>query len=1207
MWLGRNARPTKENKMKRTVIALFLVLLLIFTFAACKGNEPDNSDKDTNAGTDSSSGTTCTRHVYGEWEVVTPATCFEKGLEARYCLNCDLKISRLSDKAPHDSAPMPDVAATCYLDGSTGGMRCKVCSAITEQPTTISKETAHKLDTILSESHPNFSSAGKGKFECSICKTTVEKTYDKLSPHVLTKNDIYSVEFNNDYNPAKDNGYMLFDGNTNTPGIFSTGSDWFGYVGDTITITFKNEIIIKDLYVYLAGNDTYGEVSIINTSGGKNTYRVNATQDSYGGDGQEVKIFTDKAYSIIQIQIKVTGIKWDDYRTFKVSELKVNAAPRVGELSHKHQSREDAQVVTEATCSSNGKTDRYCWCGGIYTWNTAKVDHKYNTYDEEKSVKATCISDGKTVYKCQWCTRTVEETVKSKGHVYAKLIECTATPTTSSQGKGTFMCVGCNLTQEKTMAALAIEEINHLRVSQIGTLSVTLKFNIYGEAPSYEVRYSTSEITSSNFNSATLVNATVTGTREITAVIPLSVGTGSYYVAIRPYSGTNYGEIKYVRVGGADKEIPIDYEKATVYSGEVLNSFAYLFDNNTETRLSKIFNNSTADQYDGTNLQGTNLSPIIDLEYEHYVSKIRLYYGTDTGKSVKVRWSETPVDFMAEDSAWDGVASITTASGWNDVTIGVKTRYIQIIFKDGEAPYEVEAYGYQSGEGDEIATEIKNKPTIGQMMGMCGFVAIGSGNTPVDSVICSTVLREYHNFGWSYVANNYGGKASVFNWSMGNFDEKYLEYRSAGINVIPCIQWQIGQKQTISYKVDSNGNPLRLNGELIRATFWERFDPDTYFVYADNVFAFAARYGSNNSSELYAIASQQTAGTTVVGANVIEWIELGNEPDGSWNGINHYSSAYQLAAATSAAYDGHCATMKQQLSNGYHLGGKNADPNIKLALAGVSGVANEYITAICYWQKANRADGKTAFDAFNVHQYMSKAIEIDGYTVYVGMSPEEANLKGTLSQLVSIRNKYYPEKEVWITEFGWDTNQSYATVNSAHAYGNYTGRQVQAMWLTRAYLILSSMGIDKATMYMCEDTGIEEEAVGKFGSSGVIGYEYDANGNVKEVKKDSYYYLYTLKNTLGDYTFYREIESYDENVMIYEYKNYAGKSAYAAWCKTSDGTVSENYQLMIDGSKATLVENVYGDIDGVKTSLVADEFGYVTINVSENPVYVVVE
>jgi hypothetical protein len=39
------------------------------------------------------------------------------------------------------------------------------------------------------------------------------------------------------------------------------------------------------------------------------------------------------------------------------------------------------------------------------------------------------------------------------------------------------------------------------------------------------------------------------------------------------------------------------------------------------------------------------------------------------------------------------------------------------------------------------------------MMGMCGFVAGGGGNTPIDSVACTGVLREYHNFGWSYTGN----------------------------------------------------------------------------------------------------------------------------------------------------------------------------------------------------------------------------------------------------------------------------------------------------------------------------------------------------------------------------------------------------------------------------------------------------------------------
>ena len=301
-------------------------------------------------------------------------------------------------------------------------------------------------------------------------------------------------------------------------------------------------------------------------------------------------------------------------------------------------------------------------------------------------------------------------------------------------------------------------------------------------------------------------------------------------------------------------------------------------------------------------------------------------------------------------------------------------------------------------------------------------------------------------------------------------------------------------------------------------------------------------------------------------------------------------------------------------TGGYHLGLKNADPNFRGAMAGVSAVSNEYITAMCYWMKANRADGKVSFDAFNVHCYMTKQITLsNGSKTYVGISPEEAGIVNTLSQLISIRDKYYPEKEVWLTEFGWDTNQSYATINSSHAYENkdtgvsYTGRQVQAMWLTRTYLLLSAIGIDKATMYMCEDCGVEEVSVGKFGTSGVIGFRYNANGDVVEFKKDSYYYLYTLKNTLGDYTFNTKIEAYDENVMIYEYKTAEGKTAYAVWCSTSDGSVANNYQLKIDGTSARLIEAEYGDIDGVETKLTADNLGYVSVNVSENPIYIIVD
>jgi hypothetical protein len=163
------------------------------------------------------------------------------------------------------------------------------------------------------------------------------------------------------------------------------------------------------------------------------------------------------------------------------------------------------------------------------------------------------------------------------------------------------------------------------------------------------------------------------------------------------------------------------------------------------------------------------------------------------------------------------------------------------------------------------------------------------------------------------------------------------------------------------------------------------------------------------------------------------------------------------------------------------------------------------------------------------------------------------------------------------------------------------------MWLTRTYLLLSAIGIDKATMYMCEDCGVEEESVGKYGTAGVIGFKYDDSGKTVEFKKESYYYLYTLKNTLGDYTFNQKIEAYEDNVMIYQYKTAEGKVAYAVWCPTSDGTVVKDYQLGIGGSSATLVQNENGDIDGTQSTLKADNLGYVTIDISEKPIYIVVD
>lgn len=1135
----------------------------------------------------------------------TRPTCQSVGYtEKRECRTCGTIIAESVEipKLDHIAVIDKEVKATCDSTGLTEGSHCLTCNEVIVAQKVVEKDKSnHVYESFATVSKsPSFSSSGSGSIVCSRCHATQSITFNKLVSSKLTKEDIYSIE-TDIYNAAYDNRWKLVDGNINTSNLWVSGDDWFGDKGDVLVITLKQEMALTDMKIYTAGNYTYGKIRVKDSAGNVTFEKtIIANGAAYGGAGQEHKLFSGSNKKAYTVEIEIGDIK--GVGTFKVSEVEMHGASYDTRLSHTHDYREFIGTVKAATCQQKGAEAYECFCGLLKQIETEKSGHAYETLKSETA--ATCVQNGSKVYECD-CGATNTVTIEAKGHVFHKLVECIAEPTASRAGRAIFKCNNCNLTEERELSPTPIADARYLRVYSIENGTVVLRLNVYGDMPSFEVRYSTDNITEENYSSAETIKAAIEGEGLVTITIKLDAGLDKgYYVAVLPYIGDNRGEISTVRVGGSG-EIPISYEKAQVYHGEVLNSFRSLFDEDITTRLGVIF----PDSGDTAELYGSNLAPIIDLEYMHYVTKVNLYY-SEAGSSVTVRWSDSPLDFMSDNLLWDGYKEAISQQGWNEILVNAKARYIQIIFKDGYSPYEVEAYGYQCGEGDEISTEKPSTlPLLGDMIGMCGFVAGGGGHTPIEHVSAAGVLREYHNFGWSYLPSRYGAQSNVFTstW-MGNFDYEYRAYKEAGLNVIPCIQWNLGNEETISYKVDENNLPVYSNGELVRSTFWERFNPHTYFVFADNVFAFSARYGSNSSPYLFETMKKHCSDVPSVGQGTIEWIELGNEPDGSWNGIHNYLSAYQLAAATSAAYDGHCGTMVTPSTDGYHLGGKNADANIKLALAGVSGVSNEYITALCYWMKANRQDGKAAFDAFNVHHYMTKQIELpNGSTAYVGISPEEANLAGLLSDLIEIRDKYYPEKEVWITEFGWDTNQSYATTTSAHAYGEYTGRQVQAMWLTRAYLLLSAVGIDKADMYMAHDTGVEEISVGKYNTCGVIAFEYDENGEKVQVKKDSYYYIYTLKNTLGDYRFDSEIEAYDDNVMVYKYKTDDGKTAYALWCKTSDGTKVDNYQLAIDSDSATLVEAVYGDIDGSCKTVFADQYGYVSVNVSENPVYIVVE
>lgn len=549
----------------------------------------------------------------------------------------------------------------------------------------------------------------------------------------------------------------------------------------------------------------------------------------------------------------------------------------------------------------------------------------------------------------------------------------------------------------------------------------------------------------------------------------------------------------------------------------------------------------------------------IDLFAEHYVKYIYVYFDNE-GCNLKL---ETGTPFAYENQ----VRLESSLVGWNKIEINEKTRYIDLTYQNGKSPSEVMIYGYQTGEPDKVNEERHNYKTFDYFLGINGNTE--DYNSRVARVMCAPYLRDYINWAWFYDLSRYPLPGTQLSVGFSNiYDGQYLNLNKFGVEPVPCFMF---------------GGEVKISGIDSRL-------PEAYAMYGELLFQIGVRYGNNplNTEEVVALSNSNAI--KIYNKNVIKWIEAGNEPNGEGN--NGFTP-YEIAALTSTAYDGHCSTVKSTNKSG--IGVKNADPNLKMAMAGLAGVGTRYIKAMAHWMRFNRADGSLGLDAFNVHTYCRKTVTYNGYTFSYGVCPEVGNITGELKNLAEFRDKYYPSIELWLTEFGWDTNQSYETENSCHAYGEFTARELQAMWLVRAYFMFASVGVDRCAMYMCSDLGYEETAVGKYGTSGIIAY----NGEYK----DSYYYIYTLRNTMGDMYFAEIIDSGNENVWIYRFENGKGKSCYAVWCPTMDSVEVDNYKLIIDGDNATMVEFANKSKEGISTRLTVEN-KTVTVGVSERPVLI---
>ena len=299
--------------------------------------------------------------------------------------------------------------------------------------------------------------------------------------------------------------------------------------------------------------------------------------------------------------------------------------------------------------------------------------------------------------------------------------------------------------------------------------------------------------------------------------------------------------------------------------------------------------------------------------------------------------------------------------------------------------------------------------------------------------------------------------------------------------------------------------------------------------HADWLYHFTARYGNNvftsNRANQIIFPKLHPNESLVTGLGQLQFIENWNEPD-KWWFLGSYPSTYfspvEYAAMTSADFDGHMQTLSliPDPDDGNVMistvGAKNADPNVKFVLAGLADLNLDYIDTMRHWFNQNRsasaAHGFYPFDALNFHHYSN-----DNDNGGIGISPEQDYLKNRLETVVNYRDLHFPGKEVWLSEFGYDTDDVSDRRVPENGIGDYDQKEVQGQWLVRSFLEIAAAGVDRAYMFELRDacTG---SSCNTFQSSGLL-----LSDQYNFQPKKSWYYVGTMKNVLDGMHFTNDL------------------------------------------------------------------------------------
>ncbi len=574
---------------------------------------------------------------------------------------------------------------------------------------------------------------------------------------------------------------------------------------------------------------------------------------------------------------------------------------------------------------------------------------------------------------------------------------------------------------------------------------------------------------------------------------------------------------------------------------------------------------------------------VVDLVARYQVKEIWIY---DRSSAQDSLWLST-----GSLRKWDQVAALRTNGllqkrGWKKIEVGRNTRFVQITFSSpATAITEMVLYGSRA---DSAALPGIPETTDWQV-GKTGRFTSKSLNRflGVNYIIEEEPrwLKPFHYSRLYNVALDYDtdtiheGKEVRFNMlHYGQYDAARNKY----VFLIDTLQkinngniWY--SVRGVSQKMSQLGF-----GEKDRPLDRPGMDAErssSYSRHARMMWNLAAFFGFTrvDTNKLSLSHHPLTSGR-----GRMHLFENGNEEDAWWEG-KKYGDPVSVFAQSSADWDGDEGRLGE--GTGIH----QADSNARLMMSGLIGLDTNRVKVYRFLSEQLRDDRRFPWTGgIQYHHYSNR----DDH----GISPEEDNLRQTLSAVRNTTRRIAPDVECFLGEIGYDKSRQ--STHAAPLLPGYTSAQSQAIMLLRTINACFFSGFDATVLYWLKDGDPETDAR-TYLTSGLL----RNLGNGKTLAYPSWYQVSGMVNALGNYI-PDSIVSEKGEVWIYRYRNalHPDSLACVAWSPTVTGMRVSRFRFDPGPRSGPVTEAILSDSSDVPVwRKISSSDGIMEVEIGEKP------